>query len=653
MVEPIRYPPEDRGPSSSESAKALLASIVEFSKDAIISVTVDSVVTSWNKAAELIYGFPAEEVTGRPLTSLTLPKDLQQVLGRLKRIAQSKDVELFKSESQRRNGSAMWLSVQMSPIKDEVGDIVGISIIARDITEVKKVEEALQASEKRFRALLTASSGVIYRMSPDWEVMHHLDVRNSAENVTAPSSGWLLKFICQEDRRSVMAFIRKAVRKKSVYELEHRFLHTDGKVGWASSRAVPILNSEGEILEWFGAASDISERKNAEEQLLGLSRTLKQRVAELQERTVQLQTLAAKIGSIEQRERKRFAALLHDDLQQLLVAARIQLGELASVLTDESVRRPVQLVSSWIGEALNVGRSLTRQLRPPALYEDGLVPALHGLVEQMMARHHLRVELQATAIERDLSDDIKALLFDSIRELLFNVSKHADVDSATLEVEEGSDCVRVIVRDLGAGIPTEMDFANSGFGIFSIQERLAAFGGSMSIVSLAGEGTRVVLEAPFLETTEPLHREQVSSASGGNRPLTNGTGKSGIRILIVDDHAMVREGLVQVLAADLRVNVVAEAADGREGIKAVALHRPDVVLLDLNMPNMNGIEAAREISRDWPESLIIGLSVQDDDVTAKSMLDAGASAFFSKAGSSEHLIATIVDLAGTKEKKPP
>jgi DNA-binding response OmpR family regulator len=132
----------------------------------------------------------------------------------------------------------------------------------------KRMEESLRESEARLRALITAAhSYAAYRMSPDWSEMTHLKSTDFLANTEKPDPKWEEKYILAEDRPNVMAVIKEAIRTKSMFNLEHRVLLADGSVGWTSSKAVPIFNSQGEIYEWFGVALDISEKKRAEEEL--------------------------------------------------------------------------------------------------------------------------------------------------------------------------------------------------------------------------------------------------------------------------------------------------------------------------------------------------------------------------------------------------
>jgi PAS domain S-box-containing protein len=128
-------------------------------------------------------------------------------------------------------------------------------------------EHTVAASEARFRALVTATSDVIYSMSPDWRVMQKLDGRGFLKDANEPTIDWQSQNIHPEDIEKVNAVIEDAIQKKKIFQLEHRVLRADGTPGWTFSRAVPILDEHGEIIEWFGTASDITERKTAEEAL--------------------------------------------------------------------------------------------------------------------------------------------------------------------------------------------------------------------------------------------------------------------------------------------------------------------------------------------------------------------------------------------------
>jgi signal transduction histidine kinase/DNA-binding response OmpR family regulator len=130
-----------------------------------------------------------------------------------------------------------------------------------------EMRNELRESEKLYRAFVTASSDVVYRMSPDWSEMRQLQGREFIADTEQPSGEWLQKYIHPDDQQRVMSAIEQAIQTRTAFELEHRVIRRDGSLGWTSSRAIPILDDKGEIREWLGTASDVTRRKNVEEAL--------------------------------------------------------------------------------------------------------------------------------------------------------------------------------------------------------------------------------------------------------------------------------------------------------------------------------------------------------------------------------------------------
>ena len=163
-------------------------------------------------------------------------------------------------------GAGRHYDLLVDPQRDAAGQISGVTGAATDITERKRAEEARFESERHFRALVTASSAVVYRMSADWSEMHQLHGKDFIVNTTTPRVRWVEEYLFPEDKPQVLAAIREAIRTKSPFEMEHRVRRVDGSAGWTYSHAVPLLDAKGEIAEWFGAAHDVTARRQAEEE---------------------------------------------------------------------------------------------------------------------------------------------------------------------------------------------------------------------------------------------------------------------------------------------------------------------------------------------------------------------------------------------------
>ncbi len=218
-----------------------------------------------NEAYLEISGYSREEVVGHTAAELGLFVDPQMRAGWMKKLAEQGQVLGQDAQMRRKSGEIREVLAALELIEIN-GEQMGVVILA-DITERRQAEKALAASEKRYAALLAASSDVVYRMNPDWSEMRFLDGRDFIPDTLSPSQTWLDKYIHPLDQPRVLQAIQAAIRAKGVFELEHRVRQVDGSLGWTFSRAIPQLDERGEITEWFGMASDITARKQAEAEL--------------------------------------------------------------------------------------------------------------------------------------------------------------------------------------------------------------------------------------------------------------------------------------------------------------------------------------------------------------------------------------------------
>jgi PAS domain S-box-containing protein len=390
------------------------------------------------------------------------------------------------------------------------------------------------------------------------------------------------------------------------------------------------------------------QRLLAEKDLNQVNESLEQQVAErtrqAEARSEQLQTLAVELIESEERERRRIADYLHDDLQQMLAAARMQLDSLCKSQPDEPT---LVSVKKLLEESLTKSRRLSHELSPPVLQHADLVAALHWIVRYYGEQFGLQVELLADEAQPSESGPLKVFLFRAVQELLFNVVKHAKVKSARIELAETDGCLGLTVSDQGQGIKTDILESGStptGLGLLSLRERAQHIGGSLVIESEPGLGSRFTLKIPYnIGKAGDLQRPAALEPTDAATKRTCEMGSGITRVLFVDDHKVMRQGLINLIGAQPGIDVAGEASNGKEAIDQVRQLKPDVVVMDVSMPEMDGIEATRHIKAQWPEVRVIALSMFEDEHITRTMIDAGAEAFVSKTASSTELLKAIYE----------
>ena len=363
----------------------------------------------------------------------------------------------------------------------------------------------------------------------------------------------------------------------------------------------------------------------------------------LQQRTTQLRALAGELTLSEQRERRRLAKILHDHLQQILVGSKFRLTVLGRG-ADEITKQGVKEVEELIDESIRISRSLTAELSPPILHEAGLRAGLEWLGKRMADTHALFVELNLDDIG-NLPESTSVVLYEAARELLFNAVKHAKVRSACLSLRQVDGALQLSISDEGIGFDPEalprVGESGTGYGLFGIRERLYLLGGNLEIRSTPGQGSRFVITVPIEHApAEELSRKSIFEKVYVEKSMPPVSDKK-IRLVIADDHAVVRQGLSRVLASEGDIDVIGLAANGREAVEISTKLIPDVILMDFSMPVLNGVEATRMIKNEFPDICIIGLSMFEEAERAQAMRDAGASDYLTKSGPIEALVNAI------------
>jgi PAS domain S-box-containing protein len=379
--------------------------------------------------------------------------------------------------------------------------------------------------------------------------------------------------------------------------------------------------------------------------------------ADLKARADRLRQLVGSLAAAEEHQRRQAAQSLHDDLQQLLVVAKLRADLLESRLGDEPLRQAMGELRGLLVESIEASRAVALELYPPFLHDHGLTAALEWLARWMEERHGLKVDFSADADADPQGDDVRGFLFQAVRELLTNVVRHAKVSRASVRLEKtGEGGLRITVADEGVGFSDQdrPGKAAQGVGLLHIRERLEYLGGVLEVRSAGGKGTRIrlllgseVLQSAVLPAVSAAAEAKDRPGRTAQRPAAPKSGR--IRVLLADDHEVMREGLASLLREEADIEVIAEASDGPSAVALAGQVRPDVIIMDVTMPGMTGVEATRRIAAQWNDIRIIGLSMHERADMANKMLQAGAIAYLSKGGPAEQLLAEVrkaANLAG-------
>jgi DNA-binding NarL/FixJ family response regulator/two-component sensor histidine kinase len=349
--------------------------------------------------------------------------------------------------------------------------------------------------------------------------------------------------------------------------------------------------------------------------------------AELEATQRRYQGLARAVWRVQEDERRRLARELHDELGQLLTALIHRLDRADDRADDGAGQSGVELAR----EALGRVRELARMLRPPVLDDLGLAAALNWLARQAREHAELRVTVTTPAAFARVDSDLETLVYRVAQEALTNAIRHAGARRAAIELERVGNQLELRIRDDGRGFDPESarQGGAQGTGLGGMRDRVALFGGT------PGRPVRA----------RPRHGDRRHPGAAGSRPPGTDGSMKPVRVLLADDHTVVREGLVALLQGDGRCEVVAQAGDGIEAVDRASACRPDVAIVDLSMPRLPGIDVVQRIHKALPATRILVLTYHDEEEYVLPLVRAGASGYLVKDAASTDLLRAVEALA--------
>lgn len=590
----------------------LLASIVASSNDAIIGKSLDGIIQSWNAAAEQLFGYTAEQIVGQHISLIIPPERLNEEDEIIASLRAGKRIEHYETERLRSDGQRIIVSLTISPIKDQSGNVVGASKIVRDVTERKRAE----SDRQMFVTLVETSTDFIgicdLEGSPFFVNRAGLEMVG-LKDIEEARQMRVEEFFFPEDQAKVMNEFFPTVLNNGHGEIEIRFRHfKTGEARWMAYKVLALTDAANQPIAFATVSQDVTERR---------------RLAD------DLRRLAADLSEADRRKNEFLATLAHE--------LRNPLAPMSNML--EVVKR-----AEGDNEVLNRAHgTLERQLGQMIRLVDDLLDLnrvthdrlelrrseveLSSVIQQAVevarplvdsAGHHLTIDLPDEPIY--LNAD-RARLAQVFGNLLNNSCKYTRPEgTVSLSAERVGDEVVVTVKDNGAGIPqdkldsifdmfmqvdrtSERSQGGLGIGLTLVKRLTEMHGGSIEARSAGvGQGSEFIVRLPV------LNRPAVADAPG---PDAASELRPQQTVLIVDDNRDSADSLAMLM--EITGNKTYMAHDGIEAVAAVEKYRPEVVLLDIGLPGLDGHEVCRRVrEQPWGKDIIVialtGWGQEDD-----------------------------------------
>ncbi|MBB3922594.1 PAS domain S-box-containing protein [Xanthomonas arboricola] len=596
--------------------RQILDSVMDY---AIIATDLHGLVTSWNEGAQRILGWSEADMLGQTLERTFTPEDVErrQILIEAAAALESGS-GMDERWHVRKSGQRFWANGSLMVLRDETGAAIGFVKVLRDRTAERLASEALRESERRLDALVRASSQSIFSASADWRELRQLVGEGALSDALSASLNWQQEMVHPDDRARLAEAIAHSIVNKTGLDVEYRVLDANQRMGWTLMRAIPLLDEGEQIVEWFGTAADITDKRLAEQQLRQLTETLEERV---RERSAALLLAEEKLRQSQKMEAVgQLTGGLAHDFNNLLTAISVGLELLQTRIEQgkyDRLERYVEMAQSSAARATALTQRLLafsrrQTLAPTALEVQALVQGMHDIIARTLgpsialqlrpAADPWKVLVDAPQLENALLNlciNARDAMPDGGELTIAVANRVLDAGAAQqLDLPIG-EYVCLSVQDTGTGMSADVMSKvfepffttkpigqGTGLGLSMIYGFTRQSGGHVRIDSEVGVGTTMALYLPRFDGV--LAQDEAVPAT--EQPLRS-TAPS-CTVLLVEDETAIRVLMSEVLSeAGYRVIETAEGSAAVERLRSQ--ETIDLLVTDVGLTGgLNGRQVA-------------------------------------------------------------
>jgi PAS domain S-box-containing protein len=599
----------------------------------------------WDHRFREIYGLTDDEPASFEVwVNRVHEEDRQQVIELTNQILHTKSHDTFDSTFRivRPDGTVSWIQSLGQARRDAEGNLMELTGLELDITERRRNEEtrhstearlreslevALRRTDSELRTILKAAPIGIVTMDREGKVTTWNDAAERIFGYNADEVVGRINPAIPDDALAGFGESVSRVREGATIQTELPEIRKDGSVVHVSLVRAPHYDEYGTVKGIITLVEDVTAKREAENDLARVRSAL---------------------AEVRGEEARHIARELHDDIGQRLALVSFDIERMATrpPLSHDEMATHLRSCQQQILDISEGLRRISHRMHPSVLEHLGLSKALKHLCADFSVREGILVTFHSGALAVDVPLNLGSCLYRITQEAFRNISKHAsavDVQVGLAQVGEG---LQLSIVDSGTGFDTSA--VKSGLGLHSMRERAELASGSFSVTSQPGSGTRILVSVPLhgaYRRPTPAAGDVVQPAEQMNRATRK------CRLLIGDDHPLFASGVAKLL--EETHEVVGTVGDGLALVRAAEQMNPDLVLVDISMPVMNGLDAAREIRSSVPRAKLLFLSTYSSADYVDEAFKAGADGYLMKhAALSELPIAITAVLEGRQYRSP-